>query len=235
MTPSTSSSVTEHAGAGTRARPKERPGRCRAPKLNTGLPCRRDAGAGTEHFGRGPCSDHDEGWVDLQFSEDFEAQDAFIAAVAEDQTKPTRELIEPLGYHKRDVNELELIDPDFRARLEEARGQDLETLRREAWRRAIVEHSDRLLELLLKMKDPEAAVLRQSHTRFDGKLDVRAAYADYTSLRLDGISLERQRQLEACVTEFDYAKAIIGWMNPAADAVPREGRPALELLEGGTT
>jgi hypothetical protein len=220
---------------GTRARAKERPGRCRAPKVDTGLPCRRDAGAGTDHWGEGPCSDHDDStWTRVEFSEDVEAQEAFLAAVEADPTKPTRALIEPLGYRKRDVHELEQIDPDFRGRLEEARGQDLETLRREAWRRAI-EQSDRLLELLLKMKDPEAAVLRQSSTRLDGQVDVRAMhYVDLSDLSVDSIRESRQAQLAGCSSEAEIVRVVVGWINPSRESLPEKGQPVLELVSDTT-
>lgn len=232
MTESTSPGVTRSKGR--RARANERPTRCDRRKTEDGKLCRRNAGAGTDHPGEGPCANHDDGtWARVAFAENVEAREAFLAAVEADRGATTRSLIEPLGYHKRDVSELEKRDPEFAARLLEARGQDDESLRREWYRRAFDCESDRLLELKVKTQLPEAAVLRQTHTRLDGQIDVRPVYGNLESLDLDGISEARRRQIAACKTEFDLAKAVLGWMQPAPHEVPRDGRPALELLPGG--
>lgn len=221
VTQATSSGVTEREqAAGTRARARSRPLRCERTKAEDGARCRRLAGANTDHEGEGPCSLHDDGtWEARDFATDLEAQEAFIAAVAADRTQGTRKLIEPLGYHRRDVVALEAEDEEFRLRVEEARGWDPESLRREWWRRAVECESDRLLELAVKTKLPEGAVLRQS--RIDGQLDVRGVpFVDYSKLSPDELA-DLRRLLEKG--------------SPASEELPREGRPALELLEGGTT
>lgn len=205
---------------GTRARARERVDRCGYTKSEDGHRCRRNAGANTDHEGEGPCSLHDDGtWEARDFATDLEAQDAFIAAVAADRTQGTRALIETLGYHRRDVVALEAEDDDFRLRVEEARGWDPESLRREWRRRAFECESDRLLELAVKTRLEEGALLRQS--RIDGQLDVRGVpFVDYSKLTRE---------------ELDDLQRLLEKGSPNTAELPREGRPALELLEGGTT
>jgi hypothetical protein len=163
---------------------------------------------------------HDDGtWEARDFATDTDAQEAFIAAVAADRSAGTRALIGPLGYHRRDVVALEEADEDFRLRVEEARGWDPESLRREWRRRAFECESDRLLELAVKTKLEEGAVLRQS--RIDGQLDVRGVpFVDYSKLTPD---------------ELEALQRLLEKGSPNVSELPREGRPALELLEGGTT
>lgn len=207
----------------SRARAQERPPRCEHPKSQDGKPCRRNAGAGTEHPGIGPCALHDDGdWQKVAFAENVEAQEQFLdlvsKATAAGESRGIRELIETLGYRKRDVTELAKTNRDFDERYVEARGYDAETIRIELHRRAM-SGSDTLLKFEAEMRLEEAAVLRQRSTRVDGQVDMRLhPVLDYS--KLDEHDLAELRR-------------ILTKGAPEAKDVPRDARPALELVAGG--
>lgn len=215
---------------------KPKPPRCEATKAEDGRPCRRYAGQGTEHRGEGRCSLHEEEAPALPpFAENLEARAAFLEAQRSLPWTPARELIEPLGYHKRDVQALADADPEFARQLEEARQQDPESIRREVHRRAFAKESDRLLELIYKARVPEAAVLRQSHTRLEGQVEHRAVFADFSGLSAEGISPARVAELAACRSEFEIVRAVLGWVQPAQEELPRGGQAPLELVEAAAS
>jgi len=146
-----------------------------------------------------------------------EAQSAFVEAVRAAPAATIRELVEPLGYHRRDVSALLASSPEFEGEYVEARGYDADTIRNEIRRRAIEAGSDRLLEFLGKMRLEEAQALLR--TRFEGRLEVAAAPVIDPSKG----SLEELRQLRALLAKF----------SPDAEQLSGDQRPALELLPGG--
>lgn len=167
--------------SGTRARARtERPPRCGHPKSENGHPCRRAAGGGTDHPGVGPCAVHDDGsWTRPAFAENVEARAAFLAAVKTDRLAGIRELVEALGYRKRDVTALIDADPEFQDDYAEARGFDPDRIRAEIADRALDRNdpaSARLLELEAKMRLPEGQALAQ-RMRVDGRIEVHAIVA----------------------------------------------------------
>jgi hypothetical protein len=122
----------------------------------------------------GPCSLHDDGsWERPAFAENAEAQQAFLAAVRASPVAGLRELVEPLGYRRRDVTHLLEHSPEFEEDYIEARGYDVDSIRTELRRRAFDGGSDRLLELEAKMRLPEGQALA-SRMRVDGRIEVHA-------------------------------------------------------------
>lgn len=172
------------SGTGTRARARrDRPVRCGVVKSETGHPCRRGAGAGTDHPGVGPCANHDDGsWRKAKpFAENVNAQLAFLARVRHQRSKRPgiREIIEPLGYSRRDVTALIDSDADFQDAYVEARGYDPDRIRTELADRAFDRKdpaSARLLELEAKMHLPEGQALL-SRMRLEGRVEVQAIVA----------------------------------------------------------
>lgn len=151
------------------------------------------------------------------FAENLEARAAFLAGVRADKTAGIRELVEPLGYKRRDVTLLVDADPDFEADYVEARGYDHDSIRNELRKRAFDGGSDRLLEFEAKMRLPEAQELLKH--RVDGRLEVAAVpYLDLSKL-----TPERARLLVELLRE----------ATPTAEQLPPDGRPALELVMGG--
>lgn len=150
--------------------------RCDAVKVEDGRRCRRNAGGGTDHPGEGPCARHDDGsWRRAAFADDEGARQAFLEAVRATPAAPIRELIEPLGFHKRDVTDLASSDAEFEDAYVEARGYDPEAIRAELRKRAFTGGSDRLLEFIAKMRLPEAKELQRM--RIDGRIEVQAIVA----------------------------------------------------------
>lgn len=202
---------------GVRARASERPLRCGRTKVEDGRPCRRNAGGGTDHPGEGPCAKHDDGsWQRVDFASNLEVQQAFLAAVRAEPERPIRDLIEPLGYHKRDVTQLAETDSEFEDAYVEARGYDADAIRNEIRKRAIEGGSDTLLKFLGEMRLPEGRELRR--TRFDGRLEVQAVPMIDPSRG----TLEELAELRRLLAKF----------SPAREALAPDQRPALELLPG---
>lgn len=216
MTESASPSPPPAPRSRARAR-TERPPRCEQTKREDGRPCRRDAGRDTDHFGVGPCSLHDDGsWRVPPFAENLEAREAFLGRVRADKHAGLRELIRPLGYHRRDVTALLEADQVFEEDYLEARGYDDDALRTELARRAIDGGSDRLLEFEAKMRLPEGQAL-QRH-RLDGQLTVTAApFIDVSRLTLE---------------ELELLRGLLEKARPALSELGPDQRPALELLPG---
>lgn len=201
---------------GVRARASERPLRCGRTKVEDGRPCRRNAGGGTDHPGEGPCAKHDDGsWRRVDFGENREAQQAFLAAVKAEPALTLRELIEPLGYRKRDVTQLAESDSEFEDAYVEARGYDADAIRNELQRRAFG-GSDKLLEFVAKMRLPEGRELQRQ--RLDGRLEVQAIPMIDPSRG----TLEELAELRRLLAKF----------SPAREALASDQRPALELLPG---
>lgn len=210
--------ATSPGGTGSRARAtSDRPPRCERPKSETGRPCRRAAGKGTDHPGLGPCDLHDDGsWQRATFAENVEAQQAFLAAVGAEPERKIRDLIEPLGYHKRDVTALAQADPVFDDAYVEARGYDPDAIRTELRKRAF-DGSDRLLEFVAKMRLPEGREL-QRH-RFDARVEVAAVPMIDPS--------------RGTTEELQELRRLLEKFSPARETLTEEQRPALELLPGG--
>lgn len=189
---------------------------CAWPREADGRPCRRLAGSGTTHPGVGPCADHDDGSFELPaFAENVEARSAFLNAVRDFPKAGIRELVEPLGYARRDVTALVESDPVFAEEYAVARGYDVDSLRTAVHQRA-VDGSDRLLEFEAKMRLPEAQVLQRRW--LDGRLEVqpRPMYDP------EKLSLEEKRELFRLLEK----------ARPDAHELPEDGAPAAELLRG---
>jgi hypothetical protein len=110
--------------------------------------------------------------VQPSFAENAEARTAFLTAVRAAPETPIRELIEPLGYHKRDVTALAEADGEFEDAYVEARGYDPDAIRTELRRRAFDGGSDRLLEFVARMRLPEGRELQR--TRLDANVQIEA-------------------------------------------------------------
>lgn len=212
-------------GTGTRARARtDRAVRCGAVKSETGHPCRRAAGAGTDHPGVGPCANHDDGsWRRPAFADNPEARQAFLAAVTAQPLAGIRELVEPLGYRRRDVTALLDASPEFEEDYIEARGYDLDSIRTELRRRAFDGGSDRLLELEAKMRLPEGQALA-SRMRVEGRLEVQAIVASPEWIGL------RDRLLAALRP---YPEALDAVLAALAGAPAETGQQALQALPPG--
>lgn len=196
----------------------ERPPRCERPKVENGRPCKRAAGGGTDHAGFGPCSLHDDGsWLMPPFAENEEAQRALLDAIRAEPHRTIRELIEPLGYRKRDVTQLADSDSEFEDAYVEARGYDPDAIRTELQKRAFTGGSDRLLEFIAKMRLPEGRDLMRQ--RFEGRLEVAAVPMIDPSRG----TLEELAELRRLLEKF----------SPGRDQLAPDQRPALELLAGG--
>ncbi len=125
-----------------------------------------------------------------------------------------RELIEPLGYHKRDVVNLAEADSEFGDAYVEARGYDADAIRNEMRKRAIEGGSDTLLKFLAEMRLPEGRDLRRQ--RFEGRIEVQAVpYLDLSKLSVERAQLLLELLKEAA---------------PSPEGLPADGRPALELV-----
>ncbi len=172
----TTTAPAEAEGSRARAR-TERPPRCERPKIENGRPCKRAAGGGTDHPGFGPCALHDDGsWEMPSFADNETARLAFLEGVKTNRGTGIRDLVEPLGYRRRDVTQLLAADPEFEDDYMEARGYDPDTIRTELSRRALAGMDDsssaRLLEFEARMRLPEAQALQRQ--RIDGRLEVTA-------------------------------------------------------------
>lgn len=194
------------------------PPRCERPKAEDGRPCRRYAGAGTDHQGVGPCALHDDGtWQRPAFAANVEAQAAFLLAVRQSPSTGIRELIEPLGYARRDVVLLSESDPEFESRYVEARGYDADAIRNELRRRAMGDGgSDRLLEFVAKMKLPEARELQLARLRLEGRVELQPVPMWDTSK----LTLDEKREL----------KRLLEKARPDGEVLEDGQRPAVELL-----
>lgn len=203
-------------GQGLRPRATERPRRCGRRKVEDGRACRRNAGAGTDHPGVGPCVKHDDGsWARPAFAANVEAQDAFLAAVREKPESGIRELIEPLGYVRRDVVALSESNKDFESRYVEARGYDADAIRNELRRRAMGDGgSDRLLQFVAQLRLPEARELQRM--RIDGRVELQAVPVWDTSK----LSLDEKREL----------RRLLEKARPDVDVIESGQKPAAELL-----
>lgn len=181
-----------------------------------GRPCRRQAGAGTDHPGEGPCDRHEH----RTLADNPAARQAFIDAVAADPALGIRAAVEPLGYKRRDVRELLNSDPDFAEAYAEARGRDLDRVEQTLWQVAQnPEHPSwqRANRFLLEARgDP--AFRDVKYHRVDGDIRVQGVPMIDASKLTD-------RELEQLVVLLKKA-------SPSAEELPKDGRPALELVAG---
>lgn len=213
------------ATPGLRARANLIGPRCNCPRSADGRPCRRLAGAGTDHRGVGPCANHDNGnWARPPFADDRDAQDAFLAAVVANPEAGIRQLIEPLGFSRRQVTDLLETDKDFDARYIEARGYDVDAIRNELKRRAMGDgSSDKLFEFLARLRLPEAREL--TRMRFDGRLEVQPVAMWDTSK----LTLEEKRELRRLLEKARPDPVMLGeGQQPAVElvAAPDQSDPA---------
>lgn len=152
----------------------------------------------------------------MTFSEDNEAQTAFLQQVEDNPDIGIKTAIEPHGYTRLDVKNLLASDDEFRSRYEEARKYDADSIRTELTKRAMG-GSDRLLEFVARLRLPEARELAK--LRIEGRMEHTAVpYLDYS--KLDAADLADLRR-------------ILEKGRPDPQELPKGGRPALELLPGG--
>jgi hypothetical protein len=171
--------------------------------------CRNQAGACPRHETLGPVS----------LADDPAARAALLEHVRTHRACSLRQAAEAAGYHRRDAKQLLDADSEFRDLYREARGYDDDAIRQQIRKRAFATSnpSDRLL---LEMARANVAEYREAHRlRFEGKLDVRGVpYLD-----MDKLTEAEQQTLIALTRK----------ASPDPDALPRDGRPALELIAGG--
>jgi hypothetical protein len=161
------------------------------------------------------------------FAANTEARTGFLEAIKKDPGASIRTLIEPLGYKRHDVQELLRVDEEFAEDYRHARGHDADAVLKEVRKVAFgplnLPSKMRALQMLLKMT-PEYRFLASERHEIAGRVEVQGVpFLDVAKLGV----LEEPRSYQDELAELRY---LLEKAQPELSELPREGRPALELL-----
>ena len=193
-------------------------------RSGSGRACRRKAGAGTDHPGEGLC---DRCEAEARAERDLTDPDVraeLLAYIRDHHGVSVREAAAAVGVKRKDVKQLRIVDAEFEEDYREARG----------W--AVEQVEDKLVRVALDDGNPSqvraaTTYLRAHHpayrdtrtTRLEGQVDVRAVpYIDF-----DRIGPEKTARVRTLLAEL---RELAAEGAPDPDELPRDGRPALELL-----